>query len=73
MKLREAHIRGNSRALHLVEQTADLAEVGDDATIRVECTLTAGTLWERIDQDFHRTTRVDLEGELACHGVLPEL
>ena len=68
-----AYLGSNRRALHLVQQSANLLEVLEVGTIWVESALAAYTGRQRIDEKFLSAARVNLEVKLASDRVLPRL
>ena len=68
-----ACLRSNRRALHLVQQAANLLEILEVRTIWVETALAVRTGRQRIDEKFLSGARVNLEVKLASDRVLPRL
>ena len=63
----------DSWALHLVEQVADLLEVGNRRAIGIQCAFSLCTFRERGDFDSGSARRMDLIMQKPRNWVLPEL
>jgi hypothetical protein len=73
MQVKKTYAWSDSRSLHLIQQASDLAKVGYNTTVWIQSALTISTGRQSIYVEFHRTTRVHLEGEIARLRVLPQL
>ena len=63
----------DGRALHLVEQRADLRQILEVGAVWVQGAVAFRACWERRDDEFLDATRVHLEVEVPRDRVLPQL
>ena len=61
------------RPLHLIQDLANLLEVGDVRSVGVQGAFTRGTLGKRGDEELEGTAGMDLEVQSSSNGVLPQL
>ena len=59
--------------MHLIQKFPNFAQIGQVSPLRVERILLLCTSGKWIDEDFAHTAWVNLEVQIACDGVLPEL
>lgn len=62
---------GNGRALHLVDNVTNFLEVLEVSSVGIQGTLAVSSGGQRVNDELPRTTRVDLEVQVASYGVLP--
>lgn len=63
----------NARTLHLVEQLADLSQVGDGRSVRVQGAFPRSTLRKRGNLNRLSSRGMHLVVQATSDGVLPEL
>jgi hypothetical protein len=71
--MQKTYRRSDSGALHLVEQTANLFEVGKMCAVWVKSAFTRSSFRQGINMEFLNTTRVDLEMKTSSSRILPNL
>ena len=70
---KKTYRRSDSGALHLVEQTANLLEVGKMCAVWVKSAFTRSSSRQGINKEFLHTTRVDLKMKTSGSRILPNL
>jgi hypothetical protein len=63
----------NRRALHAVQNLADLLQISDLCAVGVKCAFPRGSLREWVHNESSSAAWMNLEVQAACDGVLPEL
>lgn len=69
----QTYLGVNSGTLHFVKELANFFQVCKMGAVRVQSALALGTRRERLNEHLFDTARVDLERELICNWVLPQL